>query len=74
MTRLKDYSRFSGYEARIELAVPVDGRKRFKGRLLGVAGDDVRIAVEDREYALPFRRIQKAKLMPTDDLVAARGR
>ena len=74
LTRLKDFSRFSGYEARIELAAPVDGRKRFKGRLLGVAGEDVRIAVEDGEYALPFRRIQKAKLVLTDDLVAAHGR
>ena len=73
MTRLKDFNRFSGYEARIELAAPVDGRKRFKGRLLGVAGEDVRIEVEGGEYALPFRRIQKAKLVLTDDLVAAHG-
>ncbi len=36
LTRLRDFERFAGFEARVELRVPVDGRRRFRGRLLGV--------------------------------------
>lgn len=72
LTRKSDFQRYAGFEARIEMTLPVDNRKRFKGRLLGI--DDagiVRIAAEDGEFALPFDDIQKAKLVLTDELIAA---
>ncbi len=72
LTRPQDFARWAGFEARVEMAVPVEGRKRFKGRLIGI--DDagvVRLQAEDGEFALPFADMQKAKLVLTDELVAA---
>ena len=71
LTRLDDYVRFAGFEAKVELSMPVDGRKRFRGRLKGVSGDRVVIETEDGEADLPFGAIQKAKLVLTDELLAA---
>jgi ribosome maturation factor RimP len=72
LVRREDFDRFAGYEARVELAQPMDGRRRFKGRLLGRDGDEVRMTVEDGgEVALPFPAIAKAKLVLTDELIAA---
>jgi ribosome maturation factor RimP len=71
LTRPEDYDRFAGFEARIELAAPLDGRKRFRGRILGRADDHVRLRGEDGEIRLPLTAINKAKLVLTDDLLAA---
>lgn len=45
LTRLADFVRFAGFEARVESALPIDGRKRFRGTLMGVQDEQVRIAV-----------------------------
>jgi ribosome maturation factor RimP len=72
LVRPEDYDRFAGFEARIELTEPVGGRKRFRGRLLGRAADHVRLAGGDNsEVSLPLASIAKAKLVLTDDLLAA---
>src|SRR5437588_8969647 len=57
LVRPEDYDRFAGLEARIDLSSPVDGRKRFRGRVLGRDGDHVRLAVEDSEVRLPLGEI-----------------
>lgn len=71
LTRLADFERFAGFEARVELNAPRDGRRRFSGRLLGVAGETVRLENDAGEVALPFDAIAKAKLLLTDALIAA---
>ena len=74
LVRPEDYDRFAGFEARIELSEPVEGRKRFRGRLLGRApdsADHVRMIAEIGEVQLPLAAIAKAKLVLTDDLLAA---
>ena len=70
LVRLEDYDRFAGFEAKIELSQPVSGRKRFRGRLLGSAGENVRLISESGEVQLPFPVIARAKLVLTDDLLA----
>lgn len=70
LTRLADFERFAGHEARVELVMPVDGRRRFKGCLRGYAGEDVRLETPEGEVALPFQDIAKAKLVLTDALIA----
>ena len=70
LVRPEDYDRFAGFEAKIELAQPLSGRKRFRGRLLGRAGDTVRLIGEAGEVSLPFALITRAKLVLTDDLLA----
>lgn len=77
LTRPKDFERFAGLEARIELKQAVDGRKRFRGRLLGLAGDAVRLTGEDApdtEFTLPLAGIVRAKLVLNDELLAATRR
>lgn len=73
LTRIKDFERWAGFDARVDMAVPVDGRKRFSGRLKGVAdGERVRIEVEGGALAeLPFDDISRAKLVLTDALLEA---
>jgi ribosome maturation factor RimP len=66
-----DFARYAGYEAKIEMANLIEGRKRFRGRLLGVADDAVRVALADREVALPLADVVRAKLVLTDELLAA---
>jgi ribosome maturation factor RimP len=70
LTRLEDFARWEGYEARLETAEMIDGRKRFKGILAGVEGNEVRIEVEEGTIGLEFDWLSDAKLVLTDELVA----
>ena len=74
LVHAEDYDRFAGFEARIELLTPHDGRKRFRGRLLGREGDAVRLVAEGSEFRLPLGAIARAKLVLTDDLIATAQR
>ena len=73
LTKAADFERFKGYAAKVELGRPLDGRKRFRGRLRGVAGDTVVLQDEETggEQRLPVAEIANAKLVVTDDLIAA---
>jgi ribosome maturation factor RimP len=76
LVRSSDFERYAGHRVKVELALPVAGRRRFKGTLLGVEGSCVRIrqdgapgeAVED--VILPIVDIAEAKLVLTDALIA----
>src|SRR5947209_18345168 len=70
LVRPEDYDPFAGFEAKIELSQPLSGRKRFRGRLLGRAGDHVRLIAETGEVEVPLSAITRAKLILTDDLIA----
>lgn len=65
-----DFERFTGHVAKIEMRRLHEGRKRFRGRLLGLAGDHVRIDGEHGVAAIPLAEIAAAKLVLTDELVA----
>ena len=69
LTRLMDYSRWSGHEAKLELLAPVDGRKRFRGTLLGLEGTDVMMETQGVRVTFPFNGIAEAKLVLTDKLI-----
>jgi ribosome maturation factor RimP len=71
LVRPADYERFAGFEVRLETELPIEGRRRFRGRLLGLAGDQVRLALPEGETSIPFDAIKKAKLVLTDELLAA---
>jgi ribosome maturation factor RimP len=75
LTRLKDFDRWAGHLAKVELAdgISLNGadRKRFQGPLLGTQGDNVLIDVDGLgEVTLPFAAIRTAKLLLTDRLIA----
>lgn len=69
LTRLTDFSRWAGHEAKIELVAAVDGRKRLRGVLEGLEGSDVLIAAEGETLRFAFRAIAEAKLVLTDKLI-----
>ncbi|HEY1615438.1 MAG TPA: ribosome maturation factor RimP [Rhizomicrobium sp.] len=70
LTRLTDFSRWAGHEAKIELVAPdADGRRRFKGMLIGLDGENVVIEVQGTRLSLPHKSIAEAKLVLTDRLI-----
>ena len=71
LTRIGDFERFAGFEAKIEVTVPVDGRKRLRGQVLGVENGNVRISRDEGSHSVPFETIKKAKLILTDELISS---
>ncbi len=72
LTRAKDWERFAGHVAQVELVVPLEGRKRFKGIAMGADAEVARLRLEDgAEMAFPRGNIRRAKLVLTDELIAA---
>lgn len=74
LTRLKDFDMWQGWEARVETTELIDGRRRFKGTLAGIDGDEVLIEVEEPggtvTIGLQFEWLSDAKLILTDELIA----
>jgi ribosome maturation factor RimP len=72
LTRVKDWNRFAGHLAKAESVVPIGGRKRFVGTVLGADADTARLRLDDgTEVALPMADIRRARLVLTDALIAA---
>ncbi len=71
LVRGDDFKRFAGHLAKLETSRPHDGRKRFRGQLLGHDDGDVRIEVDGEVFAIPLVDIAAAKLVLTDELIAA---
>ena len=69
LTRLKDFETFEGYEAKIETTELIDGRRRFKGELAGIDGNEVLINLEEGTIGLQFEWLSDAKLVLTDELI-----
>jgi ribosome maturation factor RimP len=78
LVRRSDFERYAGHVVKVEMAVPRDGRKRFRGMLLGVQGEAARIGAEDGkaveqpeqpEFLLPIDDMAEAKLVLTEALV-----
>ena len=71
LVRKKDFERYSGLEAKIELHQALNGKRRYSGMLAGYADGVVTIVTENGATKLPIEEIDKAKLIITDDLLAA---
>jgi ribosome maturation factor RimP len=78
LVRISDFETWAGHEAKIEMAVPVAGRKRFRGQLEGFHEGEVRLYIENPEagqepllVGVPFADIGEARLVLTDELIAA---
>jgi ribosome maturation factor RimP len=76
LVRRSDFDRYAGNLVKVEMAVAVDGRKRFRGQLLGAEGDAARIrrddapAGEPADVLLPIEEMAEARLVLTDALIA----
>jgi ribosome maturation factor RimP len=75
LVRASDFERWSGYEAKIEMAVPVAGRKRFRGFVRGVESGAALVELpdvkdgEERLVRLPLTDLGEARLVLTDELI-----
>jgi ribosome maturation factor RimP len=76
LVRRSDFDRYAGHVARIEMLAAVDGRRRFRGELLGTEGDCVRLRSEDAatgenpDVLLPVDDMMEARLVLTDELIS----
>ena len=71
LVKLQDYARFEGHLAKVELGVPVEGQRRFQGKIARVSGDVVEFGTEKGAISVAFDGIEKAKLVLTDELLKA---
>ncbi|NQU58294.1 MAG: ribosome maturation factor RimP [Rhodospirillales bacterium] len=71
LVRPQDFEKFLGFDAKIETSRAIEGRKRFKGRLVEVKDGIVRIETKDQAYDIAYQDIDNAKLLLSDDLIAA---
>ncbi len=74
LVRLEDFDRFEGHLAKVEMARPIDGQKKFVGRLLGLERDNIRLELKDgkngpHRVSLPFSFVADAQLVMTDELI-----
>ena len=75
LVRLSDFDRYAGHAVKIETEVPIEGRKRFRGTLVGTEGEAARLRRdeagegEELEVVLPIRDMNEARLVLTDELV-----
>lgn len=69
LVSLDDFARFVGNEAKVEMMLPLEGRKRFRGIIEGVQGEDVRVIVDGVVCTLPFSGMRSARLVLTDALI-----
>jgi len=74
LIRREDFERYAGFEAKLEVKQAVEGRKRFRGRLRGIDGDIVALEADGATWRFPLDEVTRAKLVLTDDLIAAGGR
>jgi ribosome maturation factor RimP len=76
LVRRSDFDRYAGHVAHIEMLAPIDGRKRFRGELLGTQDESVRLrrtdpaAADNPEVLLPIDDMAEARLVLTDALIA----
>jgi len=59
-----DFERFAGQLAKVRMAFPVDGQRKFSGRLAGMQDGNVLLVQDDEELSLPFEQIEQARLVP----------
>ena len=62
--RPEDFERFAGQLVKLRTAYPVEGQRRFKGRLQGLRDRNVVIVQDDQEISLPYDQIEQARLVP----------
>ena len=64
LRKREHFARFVGERIFAELKLPLDGRRRFVGKLKAIADEAIEVEVDGVSVSLPFERIQKARLRP----------
>lgn len=72
LVSLEDFEVFAGFETKVELDIPQEGQKRFRGHLRGLEGEQIKLETPDKGLVqFPYGNIAKARLILTDELIAA---
>lgn len=69
LVRVRDYERYQGFEAKIETIEPINGQRRYHGKILGIEGDIVTLETETKTVQLSLGSIAKSRLKLTDELI-----
>ncbi len=69
LTRPADFETWAGFEAKLETREPIEGRRRFRGRLHGMEGNEVLIEIAEGVIGLPFEWLASARLIANDELI-----
>ena len=75
LVRRSDFERYAGHEAKIEMNLTQDGRKRFRGILTGIEGEASKLRRKDAaegepaDVLLPIADMAEARLVLTDELI-----
>ena len=76
LVRRSDFERHTGHTIKVEMAIAVEGRRRFRGSLIGTEGDSARLRRdqaapgEDPEVLLPIGDMAEAKVTLTDAVIS----
>ncbi|MBF0491406.1 MAG: ribosome maturation factor RimP [Deltaproteobacteria bacterium] len=74
LKRLKDFERFTGQTIRVKTFTPLGGRSRYKGKLVEVKEQFIKVEVDKQEYKIPLSEIEKANLEVGVDEVLKKGK
>ncbi len=75
LVKLPDFERYSGFDAKVETKLPIEGRKRFKGKIKAVEGETIVMqTAEGAQARIAYNMIQSAKLVLTDELIDWHGK
>ncbi|MCB1667621.1 MAG: ribosome maturation factor RimP [Porticoccaceae bacterium] len=61
---LAQFEQYVGEDVSLKLRFPYEGRRKYKGRLSGVEGEDVLVITDGHEYLFPVESIEKANVVP----------
>ena len=74
LVRRSDYERYAGYEVKIEMGIAVGGRKRFRGQLLGIENNLVRICLDEGVFDLPANQSRTSRGAPVANIISLEPR
>lgn len=64
LTKQAHFERFTGETVKVQMRFPIEGRRRFRGKLLSAADDRIVVEVDGEQHSLPLSTIDSARLVP----------
>ena len=66
LTKMAHFQRFTGETVKVQMRFPIEGRRRFRGRLLSTDDENIVIDVDGESHTLPMATIDTARLVPAE--------